>query len=142
MHSDDTVTVPQDGRTDLATAQQGWLSIPDKSVYCSIAVLTPTGAKLNYNHRGSPRESAYPLKGPEPQLRGLSCLCCRHRALAASRWIAGAAHSIISSARASSVGGTVRPSALAVLRLRTNSKRVTRSIGRSWGFSPRSSRSA
>lgn len=42
--------------------------------------------------------------------------------------------SITSSARASSVGGTARPSALAVLRLRTNLNLVARSIGMSPDF--------
>jgi len=45
-------------------------------------------------------------------------------------------HSITSSARASSDGGTVRPSAFAVLRLTTISNRVGCWIGRSPGFSP------
>ena len=45
-------------------------------------------------------------------------------------------YSITSSARASSVGGTVRPSALAVLRLRTSSNLTGRSTGKSAGLSP------
>jgi hypothetical protein len=45
-------------------------------------------------------------------------------------------HSITSSARASSVGGTLRPSALAVLRLRTSPYLVGACTGRSAGFSP------
>jgi len=45
-------------------------------------------------------------------------------------------YSITSSARASSIGGTSRPSALAVLRLMTNSYLVTCWMGRSTGFSP------
>src|SRR5258707_1436706 len=45
-------------------------------------------------------------------------------------------HSITSSARASSVGGTSRPSALAVLRLITSSYLVGACTGRSAGFSP------
>ena len=45
-------------------------------------------------------------------------------------------YSITSSARVMSVGGTVRPSALAVLRLSTSSKLVGRTTGRSAGFSP------
>src|SRR5437899_1673927 len=45
-------------------------------------------------------------------------------------------HSITSSARASSVVGTVRPSALAVLRLITSSYFVGACTGRSAGFSP------
>jgi hypothetical protein len=51
----------------------------------------------------------------------------RHRA---------ACHSITSSARASNVGGTSRPSALAVLRLITSSYLVGACTGRSAGFSP------
>src|SRR6266446_5991519 len=45
-------------------------------------------------------------------------------------------HSITSSARASSVAGTSRPSALAVLRLTTSSYLVGACTGRSAGFSP------
>src|SRR3954470_23953941 len=45
-------------------------------------------------------------------------------------------YSITSSARASSVDGTVMPSALAVLRLITNSYLVGACTGRSAGFSP------
>src|SRR5262249_22684484 len=45
-------------------------------------------------------------------------------------------HSITSSARARSVGGTSRPSALAVLRLITSSYLVDACTGRSAGFSP------
>src|SRR5262249_7883239 len=45
-------------------------------------------------------------------------------------------HSITSSAVESSVGGTVRPSALAVLRLITSSNLVGCCTGRSAGFSP------
>src|SRR5262245_28547708 len=50
-------------------------------------------------------------------------------------------HSITSSARASSVAGTSRPSALAVLRLRIVSYLVGASTGRSVGFSPFRTRS-
>src|SRR5262249_24096181 len=45
-------------------------------------------------------------------------------------------HSIASSARASSVGGISRPSALAVLRLIASSYRIGACTGRSAGFSP------
>jgi hypothetical protein len=45
-------------------------------------------------------------------------------------------HSITSSAVASSAGGTVRPSAFAVLRLITSSNLVGCCTGRSAGFSP------
>jgi hypothetical protein len=49
-------------------------------------------------------------------------------------------HSITSSARASSVGGTSRPSVLAVCKLITNSNLVGCKIGKSAGFSPLSTR--
>ena len=45
-------------------------------------------------------------------------------------------HSIISSARASKVGGSVIPSSLAVFRLMTNLMCAGRSIGRSAGLMP------
>jgi hypothetical protein len=48
----------------------------------------------------------------------------------------GSPYSITSSARASSVGGTVRPSALAVLRLIKSSMLVGNSTGRSPGLAP------
>src|SRR5262244_2730557 len=47
-----------------------------------------------------------------------------------------ALHSITSSARVSSVAGTARPSALAVLRLISSSNLVGNSIGRSPAFAP------
>src|SRR5262245_26819027 len=59
----------------------------------------------------------------------------RHRP-AEKRDELAALHSITSSARASSVGGTSRPSAFAVLRLMTNSYFVGACIGRSAGFVP------
>src|SRR5262249_37157971 len=50
-------------------------------------------------------------------------------------------HSITSSARAISVAGTSRPSALAVLRLITSSNVVGAWTGKSAGFAPRRMRS-
>ena len=57
----------------------------------------------------------------------------RTSALCQSRTF-GDGYSITSSARTSSDGDTCRPSAMAVLRLRTNSKRVGCSTGRSAGL--------
>src|SRR5262249_33873381 len=51
-------------------------------------------------------------------------------------------YSITSSARASNVGGTTRPSAFAVFRLMTSSKREACTTGRSAGFSPLRMRAA
>jgi len=63
---------------------------------------------------------------------------CRRRA-AEQRDELAAFHSIISSARSRSDGGTSTPIALAVLRLITNSNFVGCSTGMSAGFVPRSS---
>ena len=60
----------------------------------------------------------------------------RRRRAAEQRDELTALHSITSSAAASSLSGTVRPSALAVLRLSTNSNLVDRTTGRSAGLSP------
>src|SRR6266568_8074417 len=61
----------------------------------------------------------------------------RRRRAAEQRYELAAPHSITSSARASSVGGMVSPSALAVFRLITSSYLVGACTGRSAGFSPR-----
>jgi hypothetical protein len=58
-----------------------------------------------------------------------------HR-LIAPAWPGAFLHSITSSARASSVGGTSRPSELAVFKLMTSSTFVTCCTGRSAGCSP------
>src|SRR5262245_13365874 len=77
--------------------------------------------------------SAYPLKAdvaaapsnsPFSAITGLMHRSKKHR------------YSITWSALARSVGGTVRPSALAVLRLITNSNLVGCRTGRSAGFAP------
>src|SRR5262249_46165126 len=60
----------------------------------------------------------------------------RRRAGQQSDEPAPTAHSIASSASASRLAGTSRPSVLAVCRLMTNSNLVARTIGRSAGFSP------
>jgi len=72
--------------------------------------------------------SAFPQKRTSASGQGMSALC--HKQTSA------ALHSITSSARASSVGGTSMPSALAVLRLITSSYLVGDWTGRSAGFSP------
>src|SRR5262249_42276363 len=60
----------------------------------------------------------------------------RHRCAGQQRDERAAPHSITSSARASSVGGTSRLSAFAVLRLITSSNLVACTTGRSAAFSP------
>ena len=64
--------------------------------------------------------------------------------LACRQWVklgSRCAHSITSSARAMSVGDTLRPIALAVFRLITNSNLLGRSMGSSPGFTPERIRS-
>ena len=76
------------------------------------------------------------LNEPDHRHRRLLCTRCqrpRDRRAVEQR---AADHSITSSARASSVGGTSRPSALAVIRLMTNSNLVDCKTGRSAGFAP------
>jgi hypothetical protein len=60
----------------------------------------------------------------------------RRRCAAEQRDELASSHSITSSARASSVGGTSRPRAFAVLRLIVKKNRVGCSIGKSVGFAP------
>src|SRR5262249_21523269 len=60
----------------------------------------------------------------------------RHGRAAEERNKLAALHSITSSAATSSLSGTWRPSALAVLRLSTSSNLVGCMTGRSAGFSP------
>src|SRR5262249_41686771 len=60
----------------------------------------------------------------------------RRSCAAEQRYELAALHSITSSARASSVGGTSRPSALAVLRLITSSNFVGACTGSSAGLTP------
>src|SRR5262249_33142866 len=61
---------------------------------------------------------------------------CRRRAAQERDDLAPSHHSMTSSARASTVSGTSRPSALAVLRFTTSSYFVGACTGRSAGFSP------
>src|SRR5262249_31633289 len=81
-----------------------------------------TGEKPNHGHRGPLRQ-----RRERPP---------RRRAAEQRDELAPANHSITSSAGAGSVSGTVRPSALAVLRLTTSSNLVGCSTGRSAGLAP------
>src|SRR5919197_6334200 len=88
-------------------------------------------------------ENRYPalrcslLRGRRERPRG--CRAAQQRDELAALHLRG--HSITSSARASSVGGTSRPSAFAVLRLITSSYLVGACTGRLAGFSPLRTRS-
>src|SRR5262249_3102956 len=74
--------------------------------------------------------------GPSGLLRARRERQCNRRAAEQRHELAAGAHSITSSARASSVGEMSMPNALAVLRLMINSQRVACSMGRSAGFAP------
>ena len=83
--------------------------------------------------------AAKPLSMPMRRIRSPCCAraAIGHAAAAPpSNVMNSRRHSITSSARASSVGGTSRPSALAVFRLMTNSNLVDCKTGRSAGLAP------
>jgi hypothetical protein len=89
---------------------------------------------------GGPGPTCYRL-GPvvnDPSRRLAARLLCNAACDACSDpdYKCSISYSITSSARPSSVGGKVRPSALAVLRLTTSSTFVSSWTGRSVGFSP------
>src|SRR5262249_5233549 len=73
--------------------------------------------------------------------RAEDCAPCAKKGISCCNNEEGYAYSITSSARTSSDGGTVRPSAFAVLRLITSSNLTGAWTGRSLGFSPFSIRS-
>src|SRR5262249_30870974 len=79
--------------------------------------------------------SALPLKADIRVTHRHVCLGPKADSCAAANGISHL-YSITSSARTSNDGGTVRPSALAVLRLMTNSNFVGCSTGRSEGLVP------
>src|SRR5262249_2470295 len=61
---------------------------------------------------------------------------CRGRRAAEQRYELAASHSITSSARTSRLSGTVRPRALAVWRLMTNTNLLACTTGKSAGLAP------
>src|SRR5262249_17001751 len=87
----------------------------------SVKLLRCGGKKPNHRHRR--------LLRPRRERPCAGCATEKRDELAPS-------HSITSSARASTVGGTSRPSVLAVFRLITSSNFVGACTGRSAGFSP------
>jgi hypothetical protein len=74
----------------------------------------------------------HPVERTFPEFVGMSQKCQQETHALQQK----ASYSITSSARTSKEGGTVRPSALAVLRLITNSNLVGCSTGRSEGLVP------
>src|SRR5437016_12111003 len=86
---------------------------------------------------GFPQEKTYYCAKCGKSFRGdVSMLCFTPLGRAQSGRVKPPRHSITSSARASSIGGISRPSALAALRLTANSSFVGCCTGRSAGFSP------
>src|SRR5882724_3811622 len=106
-----------------------------------ILTLDPAGFAEPLAKRGqqpSIRFGRRPVEVANHRHRFLLCAqrtCRRHSAGQQEQQLA-ALHSMTSSARARIEGGTVMPSALAVLRLTTSSKGVGCWTGRSAGFAP------
>src|SRR6516165_9593826 len=105
------------------------------------ATLDPAEFAQSLNKGGSPcTPGRRRARSKEPNDRHLRWLLRarreRPRSRAEQRDELAAFHSITSSARASSVGGTSRPSALAVVRLMTRSNLVGCCTGRSAGLAP------
>ena len=82
------------------------------------------------------REAAEQPDDRQPLLRARRERPCNRRAAEQRDELAPFYHSITSSARASSVGGTSRLSILAVSALMTNSNLLACTTGRSAGFAP------
>src|SRR5262249_48602566 len=116
---------------------------------CHLGVGEPRGVgieKLVVEHRLERGEIAAAHRRVALVLEGEDFLIAAHRqtslAVFSTRFELAPAlpgafiHSITSSARASSVGGTSRPSALAVIRLMTKSNLVDCTTGKSVGLAP------
>ena len=84
------------------------------------------------HRRSADKCPLYPQKRTSPKTVVMSALCQKRTFCCCKE----SRYSITSSAPASSDGGTVRPSAFAVLRLIANSYLVGACTGRSAGFSP------
>ena len=97
----------------------GTAAAPLPAISC-LGAFRPPAARA----RGEVRHCRQPKTCTQAAVSRCSNMACR------------TTYSITSSARASSVGGTSRPSALAVLRLMTSSNLVGACTGRSAGFSP------
>jgi hypothetical protein len=89
---------------------------------------------------GAVKDARRIVKSPIDCQTGFRLLRARRerprRRAAEQRYELAPNHSITSSARASSVGGTVRPSALAVWWLMTSSNLLACTTGRSAGLAP------
>src|SRR5215471_15002511 len=106
------------------------------------ATLDPPEFMQSLHKSRSPGTPTRSVRTQKPNDRQLRCLLrARHerprRSAAEQRDELAPLHSITSSARASSIGGIVRPSALAVIRFTTRSNLVGCSTGISPGFVPR-----
>ena len=110
---------PQLGR---AHCLFGHRSLPARNPTAGLSMACGAGASPTYSSPGGPG-------GVLPPCLVLRACLEKDRGYLAP-------HSITSSARASSEGGTPRPSAFAVLRLMTSSNLVGCSIGRSAGLAP------
>src|SRR5262245_9651939 len=118
------------------------LSVSPAIVQGDVSTLEESGIiQASPDHRKERRINGGRTGAEEPNHRHRCLLRSRtkrprSRRTAKQRYELTSPHSITSSARASSVGGTSKPSALAVLRLMTNSYFVGTCTGRSAGFAP------
>ena len=111
----------------------GWFNL--NNINCGLLGM-PSASWSSMSSANSPRLRRAQMQAFVDEIRkpraGLRCPLCAN----------SGHHSITSSARASTDGGTVSPSALAVLRLMTVSNLVGAGTGRSAGFSPLRMRAA
>jgi hypothetical protein len=120
------ITMPRAKKpTQLSAKERALLNRPSQRGRSSLA-------KGRFHSRSPPNLKAAGARCKWPSSRRGA----EHRSTAEQRDELAPPHSITSSARASSVGGISTPSALAVLRLITNSNLVGCSIGRSAGLAP------
>src|SRR5215831_551201 len=126
-------------RTDKAQRDQMFSGLPPKADF-PILELLPSPTLRERRHRGLARRLRSPCIGVRAMRRGAAVAALAASGAAASAlaaaWATHSTHSITSSARASSVGGRVRPRALAVLRLMTSWYLVGCCTGRSAGLAP------
>src|SRR4051812_32639859 len=126
-----TTTAPDGSGIGFVDLEQGWI-LDHEDLPTSIPWLNPTphAIAVYASQPLSPVATQHSLPSGRYSLLGPDF----HRLDRTS--FAWRTHSITSSARARSVGGTVKPSAFAVLRLMTNSNFTDCMTGSSLGLSP------
>ena len=134
------VAITATRRRTRSAASAGKRSIWSSAQRYSIATFSPSVYPASCSPRRKARRRSAFWPGDWPLRNPMTGWCCACRA-AEQRDELAASHSITSSASAISLSETVRPSALAVLRLITSSNFVGCSTGRSLGLAPLRTRS-